>query len=85
MKYSFIVYLDLFEKAFLNWKEIKHLKKILLFGIVYKMPISTNFVSLHLASIDFAVLCLGSITVSRAVTAPQDVLFCLSAFCLMTS
>ena len=54
MKYNFIVYLDLFEKAFVNGKKIKHLKKILLFGIVYKIPISTNFVSLHLASIDFA-------------------------------
>ena len=57
MKY-FIVYMDLFEKAFLNWKKIKHLKKILLFGIVCKIPISTNFVSLHLESIDFAVLSL---------------------------
>ena len=54
MKYNFIVYLDLFEKAFVNGKKIKPLKKILLFGIVYKIPISTNFVSLHLASIDFA-------------------------------
>ena len=27
MKYNFIVYLDLFEKAFVNGKKIKHLKK----------------------------------------------------------
>lgn len=85
-KYNFVVYLDLFEKAILNRKKIKHLwKTFLLFSLVYKISISTNFVSSHLPGIDFRVSGLIDPQLAGLQWHHKTPFLCSSAFCLRTS